>query len=294
MSKNNIEYKQRITAFVDILGFKNIVESTISNKIIDSSKVQDIGEVLLYAIDELKEFTGGGIENNTFRFSHFSDSFVVSRVIETRYDIMLFFIALSNIMDALRTSRMLVRGGVTIGELMHDHGLLFGPALNRAYKLESKHAIVPRIIVDENLEKEFPEIDDVGGRTDLPEFNYCSFRDHVLDEMFFSVDDDGATYVDQFKAIMSKAFFVIPGHMSALRGIINQIPESTESLLKKKIWLINKYNKAISNFCTDSFQSRLEDKMEDHSYITELDAQEMIRDAFEMKKELLLPQSVLQ
>jgi hypothetical protein len=45
-------------------------------------------------------------------------------------------------------SGFLVRGGVSFGDLVHDDECVFGPALNRAYELESKIADKPRVIVD--------------------------------------------------------------------------------------------------------------------------------------------------
>lgn len=43
------------------------------------------------------------------------------------------------------------RGGVTIGDLFHDGHIVFGPALNQAYDLESKKAVYPRAILDPDL-----------------------------------------------------------------------------------------------------------------------------------------------
>jgi hypothetical protein len=44
---------------------------------------------------------------------------------------------------------LLIRGGITIGNLVHiENGPLFGPAMNRAYHLESKIAKTPRILID--------------------------------------------------------------------------------------------------------------------------------------------------
>lgn len=48
---------------------------------------------------------------------------------------------------------MLLRGGLTVGKLVHSAsgGPLFGPALVEAHKLESRAAIYPRIIVDQKI-----------------------------------------------------------------------------------------------------------------------------------------------
>jgi hypothetical protein len=44
---------------------------------------------------------------------------------------------------------LIIRGGITRGNLVHiENGPLFGPAMNRAYFLESKCAKHPRVIID--------------------------------------------------------------------------------------------------------------------------------------------------
>jgi hypothetical protein len=49
----------------------------------------------------------------------------------------------------------LVRGGVTIGDLIHDSECVFGPGLNRAYELESTVANLPRVVIDSSIIGEF-------------------------------------------------------------------------------------------------------------------------------------------
>jgi hypothetical protein len=45
-----------------------------------------------------------------------------------------------------------IRGGLTVGSLIHIRNkIVFGPALNRAYELESRYANFPRIILDPNV-----------------------------------------------------------------------------------------------------------------------------------------------
>jgi hypothetical protein len=54
-----------------------------------------------------------------------------------------------------------IRGGVTVGDIVHDEHVVFGPALNRAYYLESQVADKPRIVLD-------PEcLEPVGGAKEL-------------------------------------------------------------------------------------------------------------------------------
>jgi hypothetical protein len=44
---------------------------------------------------------------------------------------------------------ILLRGGIVVGKLLHENNIMFGPAFNQAYDLESKSALYPRIVIDE-------------------------------------------------------------------------------------------------------------------------------------------------
>ena len=48
-------------------------------------------------------------------------------------------------------SGILIRGGVTLGPLIHESRVMFGGGMIKAYKLESKLAIYPRIVIDDRL-----------------------------------------------------------------------------------------------------------------------------------------------
>lgn len=46
---------------------------------------------------------------------------------------------------------IVVRGGITVGNVVKSHGQLFGPGVIDAYQLESKAAKYPRIVVDQKV-----------------------------------------------------------------------------------------------------------------------------------------------
>ena len=55
----------------------------------------------------------------------------------------------------------LCRGGIAYGDVYFnlEENIIFGPAVNCAYQLESKIAIYPNIVIEENLAKEILEFD---------------------------------------------------------------------------------------------------------------------------------------
>jgi hypothetical protein len=65
---------------------------------------------------------------------------------------------------------ILIRGGYSFGQLYHQNGVVFGEAMVEAYRLESREAINPRILVSDRI------IDQMKG---LPEGN----RDFLLQDV---------------------------------------------------------------------------------------------------------------
>ena len=175
-------YLNKFVAFIDILGFGALVEK--------SGEIPEIAESILSTLlsmspDQLQksmyasvnedniptnQLTGlkniiammneGMSENHHVTISYFSDSLVLSADADN-------VIASQSILELLSKLSIelwdkysiLIRGGITVGKLVHkDNGPLFGPAMNRAYFLESKEADTPRIIFDKHCIDAFREI----------------------------------------------------------------------------------------------------------------------------------------
>lgn len=79
-------------------------------------------------------------------------SYPTNEVSQKEYFIFLF--AVSSFFNTLQCSLfykgIVIRGGISIGDLFIEGNKIFGPALIRAYKLEKK-AIYPRIVVDKEI-----------------------------------------------------------------------------------------------------------------------------------------------
>ncbi|MDQ9091752.1 hypothetical protein RC083_09125 [Pseudoalteromonas haloplanktis] len=175
-------YTNKFIVFIDILGFGALVEK--------SGEMPDIAESILDALismnpkllhqemfgtlneekipedrlDDVKR-TVAQMNLNMSKMhpvavSYFSDSLVLSA---DANDV----IASQTILELLAKlsiklwdeHSLLIRGGVTLGKLVHtENGPLFGPAMNRAYYLESEKAVTPRIIFDEHCIEAFRNI----------------------------------------------------------------------------------------------------------------------------------------
>lgn len=165
-----IKYENRLVAFIDILGFSEIVKQSKDN----TDKINLIYSVLNYLKDweasknwdlkliEIEEdaqkkgvhnFDITGRTNST----SFSDSIVVSVKVDNNVNEMTSTLIanLSYIGAILIEQGILFRGGLTIGNIIHNEfGTVFGQGLIDAYLLESRSAKFPRIILSDKLIKQ--------------------------------------------------------------------------------------------------------------------------------------------
>ncbi|MGN6710117.1 hypothetical protein [Anaerocolumna jejuensis] len=143
----NKNLTERIVAFVDILGFKNMVKDSL--KSLESAN--SLHEALK-RIFELKNHNENPTEMTSLRefgveISTFSDSIVISYPIDYEGGLFFVLMELIHLQLDLACYGILIRGGLSIGLLYHDGNIVYGPAMNEAYYLESKCAIYPRIII---------------------------------------------------------------------------------------------------------------------------------------------------
>lgn len=162
-------YKKSIVTFIDILGFKDLV-----NKSSNSTKVLNIINATLMRFKSLekseswtsdlieieedaqrKGLDGFDISKKT-NCTCFSDSIVISIEIENDLnEVFSTLIAnLSRIGAQLLKEGILIRGGIDLSEIYHSNGIVFGKGLINAYELETKAAKYPRIILTKNLVSE--------------------------------------------------------------------------------------------------------------------------------------------
>jgi len=166
---DNIQYEERLIAFIDILGFKDIVrrsersprtlkliyDSLSFLKMRENSSKWDIQLIEIEEDAQKRNMAKFNITNRTF-CSSFSDSIAVS----VSYDedsinesFSTLVANLSFVGARLMTNGILFRGGITSGNIHAENGIIFGQGLIDAYELESKIARFPRILISDKLLK---------------------------------------------------------------------------------------------------------------------------------------------
>lgn len=153
MSELTSKKKTHFVAFVDILGFKELVLQSKRDKL---NQCFAVCEAL---IKYWKETDG----KSDFKVYNFSDSIVVLVPVEKGREKILFkqlCVALAELQYQLAKNDVWVRGGVSCGEMeisessVNDQQKfirMFGVPLIQAYEIESKIAKYPRIVIDPSL-----------------------------------------------------------------------------------------------------------------------------------------------
>ncbi len=144
----NDNFTERIVAFIDILGFKNLVNQSMESEE-TARRLHRALELIYERKRENESDNFMGMQKYGVEVSVFSDSAIISYPID--YEGGLFFILLDiiHLQLDLASFGILIRGAIAMGPLYHHGQIAYGPAMNRAYLLKSKYAVMPRIIIEE-------------------------------------------------------------------------------------------------------------------------------------------------
>ena len=231
-------YSQKYVAFLDILGFKEI----INEKSPDWIKLHIYDEVR--KVDTLfhSDLYGKLLPQttcNALEFVIISDSIIISLPITMDRAFETFFMACVTLQRMfLRSSNpILLRGAISKGDYFHYDHITFGPALTQAYLLESSMAIYPRVIIDNIIQ--VSETGETKG-TLLPSIclydgDGFQYLDYVRFALMFH-DDDGSDCMRINQLIIS----------------CREKYKSNPSIYGKYNWLANKFNSALEFVFGDS------------------------------------------
>ena len=138
-------------------------------------------------------------ENKDIKFKIFSDNIIIAKKVsedkEQRVkDIRSLLLCAGHFQDCAASSSVgwMLRGGITIGQFFIDDVMVWGSALVKAYYLEDKVAVYPRIVIDNSIVQEIESEEalkeflrkDFDNLYFLNFLNYSHFRGRYLKEGF--------------------------------------------------------------------------------------------------------------
>jgi len=141
-------YEERYCAFVDILGFRALIEGLREHKVDPQSLKRLLSQMHDPLHGDREEFA-----SSDFRALSISDAVALSTKTTGNGLGHLLFV-LEELALGLLFDGFFIRGAIVKGNLYHDTKTVFGEALVEAYRLESEVARYPRIMVVRDVVKD--------------------------------------------------------------------------------------------------------------------------------------------
>lgn len=144
-------YAQRYIAFVDILGFRELIRK--------SEREPELIEAIRSTINEVhKAEPGDGyvIVGDDMRSQSISDAVAISTA-DNGNGLYKMLHSVQMMQWRLLERGILIRGAIVKGAILHDNHVIFGPGFNEAYRLESTIAKYPRIMVARQVAKDIEQ-----------------------------------------------------------------------------------------------------------------------------------------
>lgn len=234
-----MRYETRIVCFLDILGFGALVDKTVDTHGVESASGMLLVADALRCLRTLRPNPDGYFKSRVV--THFSDSAIISFAYNEESGVFFTLLDLLHLQIELVAKGVLCRGGVAMGHLHHNSDFVFGPALNFAYKLESKVAKYPRIIVSKEVI--------ACGANKKARHNTVQHEFREIMGML-KHDDDDQYYLDYLLGAQSELDDPendFPGYLGHIAKILTRdYPTADNSVRCKLDWLLAKYSALLS------------------------------------------------
>lgn len=226
-------YEIRLVAFLDILGFKQLAV-----KAKDDTKIfKNLWNALktLNLTTQIAYFGSTDMGPRLYDIAEVSDSIAISVLVDGSIDAAFSQVRwiLSTLFDVYG---LICRGGITVGPVIHDRSMIFGPALQDAIELESK-ADVPRVLIQDSVIAEAlnPGVLEYGVRK----------KGHNVRQ-----DTDGKYFVDYLSSplLADEAHPFLSQYRSQVLNLINDPDNQNPKFWYKYEWLINYFNLTVEDY----------------------------------------------
>lgn len=229
-------YERRLILFIDFLGFKEVVHATER----DPAALAR----LLAALDDIGRLGEADVFGSQ-RVTQFSDSVVMSYRVTEQSGVFWMINAIALTIISLAERGFLLRGAVTIGDLHHTRQHVVGPAMVRAYEMESREARYPRVIVD-------PAVLSLARRH--RQENHSPDEEEEYVRSFIVEDADGLLFIDYVSwnavvAVTGADDDGYPDYVATLSGLLRTgLTHEDLRVVEKYVWLHPRYLAVLDQF----------------------------------------------
>lgn len=237
-------YREAIITFVDILGFKNIIQK---------STAEDVLKILkkIEHFSDLKESSDG--EDFAPKIIQFSDSIIRIRPLESKANLEFRYGSLFHELNDLVIMQgelinhgICIRGGVTVGQVYFDDNKVYGPGFVKAYEIESGFSNYPRIVIDPEIITKIKDDNRLLSAHNDPEYELGAINDQLRK------GSDGLYFVDYLGAFprnVDDPEFIPDFFANNKKLILSNIGAQNvlSSVASKYLWLATYHNEVIDS-----------------------------------------------
>ncbi|HEU4470310.1 MAG TPA: hypothetical protein VFR58_04440 [Flavisolibacter sp.] len=146
-------FQDRAVAFVDVLGFQQKLrefENDVKLKTVEEGEYF-VSEKVNEFINTVKHVTSLLDEGN-FKYYLFSDNICITVDYLENPDLLISLLfAINELFYSFAQKGYFLRGGIDVGKFVDEKQIALGVPLAKAYIMESKSAVYPRILISEDL-----------------------------------------------------------------------------------------------------------------------------------------------
>ena len=248
----SIEYEPHFTAFIDLLGF---ADASSGGDEFTRAKVL----AFLLSISSMRgeyDFQSEVLENGTRiqirpTISTFSDHLVISYPLkriaaglgkDNSHAPLHVLHNFSNTLKIIAVNALsigfLIRGGAAIGNLYHSGGIVFGEAMVKAYRLESRTAIYPRVVLSQEVCSQTDWIK--CGKSELRRGSDGLYYFNYYRDLVFGSIPPGDGFIDRLKEWFAHLNQLTAENLSKLEK------EGDMAAFSKWAWFANEFYAAMS------------------------------------------------
>ncbi|WP_245285061.1 MULTISPECIES: hypothetical protein [Agrobacterium] len=241
------DYEPGIVTFIDVLGFRAMLADRSAGEIHDI--ILSLREISTPEVEHSRRMKEVRVSSRAFAES-VSDAVVRVRVFNTQHSDGAFF---QELLDLLHIQiqcinlGVLIRAGLAIGNVhvgLNGTGPVFGPAMVRAYDIESGEAIYPRIVIDDAAYEHF--LSDVR----LHNENHDLEEEAEYVHRLLRTGEDGTRFIDYLGASEDEhdAFEDYVAFLDRHAALIRQnLAEAYKASIRRKyLWLARYHNDIVS------------------------------------------------
>lgn len=247
--EDEYRYRTRAVAFLDVLGFKDKLlefETEAINNVFTEENGYSQKYVSRKANDFINTFKKAISQLNSEKYTYylFSDNICITSTKETTLeDLQDLLLIIAKLYYEFAQKGYFLRGGIDYGLFIDEEMIAVGMPLAKAYELETKNAIFPRIVLSQSFTEEF-QVFNINGEKEFETFYLNTLIRESCEVKFLNIflnvfESDYRVDREVFFSRFSK---VITDNLDRYK--------LNEGIYMKYKWLADEFNEFIEIFVT--------------------------------------------